>query len=64
MPFTYAAFSKERELAPGQISYGEMKHLYRYDSINRDTQVFGVVGDPIAQSSARWCTTPRIARKR
>jgi 3-dehydroquinate dehydratase/shikimate dehydrogenase len=49
-PFTYASFSKERELAPGQISYGEMKHLYRYDSINRDTQVFGVVGDPIAQS--------------
>jgi 3-dehydroquinate dehydratase / shikimate dehydrogenase len=49
-PFTYASFSKERELAPGQISFGEMKHLYRYDGINRDTQVFGVVGDPIAQS--------------
>ena len=49
-PFTYASFSNERELAPGQISFGEMKHLYRYDSINRETQVFGVIGDPIAQS--------------
>lgn len=49
-PFTYASFSKERELAPGQIVFGEMKHLYRYDEINADTQVFGVLGDPIAQS--------------
>jgi len=49
-PFTYASFSKERELAPGQISFPEMKHLYRYESIDAQTQVFGVIGDPIAQS--------------
>ncbi|MFQ5732683.1 MAG: shikimate dehydrogenase [Planctomycetaceae bacterium] len=49
-PFTYASFSKERELAPGQIAFSEMRHLYRYDAINAQTQVFGVLGDPIAQS--------------
>ena len=49
-PFTYASFSKERELAPGQIVFGEMQHLYRFDEINSETQVFGVLGDPIAQS--------------
>ncbi len=49
-PFTYASFSKERELAPGQISFPEMKSLYRFDEINTDTLVYGVIGDPIVQS--------------
>lgn len=49
-PFTYASFSSERELAPGQIPFGEMKHLYRFDKIDEETEVYGVMGDPIAQS--------------
>lgn len=49
-PFSYATFSRERELAPGQISFDEMKKLYRYDDINAETQVFAVAGDPIAHS--------------
>ncbi len=49
-PFTYATFSSDRVLAPGQLSFDEMKNLYRFDQINAETQVFGVLGDPIAQS--------------
>jgi len=49
-PFTYASFSSERELAPGQISFREMLELYRHDQIGVETRVFGVLGDPIAQS--------------
>ncbi len=49
-PFTYAGFSNERELAPGQFSYDEMKNVYRFDDINSETKVFGVLGDPIAHS--------------
>lgn len=49
-PFTYATFSKERVMAPGQLSFEEMKKLYRYDKINKETAVFGVLGDPIAHS--------------
>ncbi|MAG92343.1 MAG: shikimate dehydrogenase [Planctomycetaceae bacterium] len=49
-PFTYATFSRERELAPGQLSFEEMHDTYRYDSIKPTTQVFGVLGDPIAHS--------------
>ena len=49
-PFTYATFSKERELGPGQLSFEEMRLIYRYDEINADTQVYGVLGDPIAHS--------------
>lgn len=49
-PFTYAAFNKERGIAPGLPSYGEMKRLYFYDRINANTKVFGVLGDPVAHS--------------
>ncbi len=49
-PLTYATFSKDRELAPGQLSFEEMKHLYRFDQINAETQVFGVLGDPLSHS--------------
>jgi len=49
-PFTYASFSSERELAPGQIAFDEMQDVYRYEDINAQTRVLGVIGDPIAQS--------------
>lgn len=49
-PFSYGAFSPDREVAPGQLSFQDMKDLYNYDSINADTQLFGVIGDPIGHS--------------
>lgn len=49
-PFTYATFSRERELAPGQLSFSEMTRIYRYDEIGPETPVYGVIGDPIAHS--------------
>jgi 3-dehydroquinate dehydratase/shikimate dehydrogenase len=49
-PFTYATFSKDRELAPGQLSFLEMKNIYRYDAINAQTEVFAVLGDPVSHS--------------
>jgi 3-dehydroquinate dehydratase/shikimate dehydrogenase len=36
--------------APGQVSLHEMKHLYRAHTLNRQTHVFGVIGDPVAHS--------------
>jgi len=49
-PFTYATFSSERTLAPGQLSFAEMTETYRFDRIGKDTRVFGVLGDPVAHS--------------
>ncbi len=49
-PFTYSTFSSERELAPGQLSFADMKNLYHYDKIDSETKVFAVLGDPIAHS--------------
>lgn len=49
-PFTYAAFNKERGIAPGIPSFDDMTRIYRYEKINPDTKVYGVIGDPVAHS--------------
>ncbi len=54
-PITYATFHHERALAPGQLSYAQMTEVYHYDEINAQTDVYGIIGDPIAQ-----CVTPMI----
>ncbi len=49
-PFTYAAFNKERNIAPGLPSFEELKNVYHYDRIAPDTELFGLIGDPVAHS--------------
>lgn len=49
-PFTYAAPSKERAVAPGQLTFQELRKIYRYESINAVTEVYGVVADPVGHS--------------
>jgi 3-dehydroquinate dehydratase/shikimate dehydrogenase len=49
-PFSYATFHAERMLAPGQLTYQQMKEIYHYEDINADTEIFGVIADPVAHS--------------
>jgi 3-dehydroquinate dehydratase/shikimate dehydrogenase len=49
-PFTYAAFNKERGIAPGIPAFEELKKVYFYDQINADTAIYAVIGDPVAHS--------------
>ena len=49
-PHTYATFHHERAMAPGQLSFEQMTQIYRYDQINAQTEVYGVVADPIGHS--------------
>jgi 3-dehydroquinate dehydratase/shikimate dehydrogenase len=49
-PFAYAAFNKERGIAPGMLSLDEMQSLYRYPQISPGTTIYGVVGDPVGHS--------------
>jgi 3-dehydroquinate dehydratase/shikimate dehydrogenase len=49
-PFTYAGFNPERVFAAGMMQYGTMRHDYGYESIDANTEVYGVIGDPIEQS--------------
>ena len=49
-PFTYAAFNKERGIAPGLLSFDELRHIYQYDHVSPTTAVYGVIGDPVGHS--------------
>ncbi len=49
-PFTYATFSLDKTIAPGQLNWKEMNDLYRYEEIDTDTELFGVIADPVAHS--------------
>jgi 3-dehydroquinate dehydratase / shikimate dehydrogenase len=49
-PWIYSAFNKERNLAPGIPSFDEFRTTYPVRSINKDTQFFGVIGDPVSHS--------------
>jgi 3-dehydroquinate dehydratase/shikimate dehydrogenase len=46
--FAYAPI--ENATAPGQTSLEELKNTYGADRINRQTEVYGVIGDPVAHS--------------
>lgn len=47
---TYAAADEETATAPGQISFRELREVYRLEQIDHETQIFGLVGLPVAHS--------------
>ncbi|MCU0707412.1 MAG: type I 3-dehydroquinate dehydratase, partial [Pirellula sp.] len=49
-PFTFCVYNLDRRVAPGQLSFHDMKNTYRVDTIGPNTRLFGVVADPIAHS--------------
>lgn len=50
MPYTYATFSEDRMIAPGILVYKDLLNLYHYEQTNQDTEVFGIIGNPIGHS--------------
>lgn len=47
---SFAALERGLGSADGQLTIREMKTLYRWDRIDADTAVYGVIGDPINHS--------------
>ena len=47
---TYASVDDESATAPGQLTIEQLKKLYRWASINSDTELYGVIGSPVAHS--------------
>src|SRR5271165_631451 len=48
--FTFASAGIGQETAPGQITAQELRNVYRIETVDAATRVYGVVGDPIAHS--------------
>jgi 3-dehydroquinate dehydratase/shikimate dehydrogenase len=47
---TFACLSREEATAPGQVPVERMKKLYRWDQINDQTELYGIVGSPVSHS--------------
>jgi 3-dehydroquinate dehydratase/shikimate dehydrogenase len=48
--FTFGSVSPGEETAPGQITAQELRGIYRIESLDAATRVYGVAGDPVAHS--------------
>jgi 3-dehydroquinate dehydratase/shikimate dehydrogenase len=49
-PWIYAAFNKERGIAPGLPSLDDFRTTFPVKSITPETKVFGLLGDPVSHS--------------
>lgn len=47
---TFASVRDDARTAPGQATIADMKEIYRWDDVNPETSVYGVVGSPIRHS--------------
>ena len=47
---TFASLDDDAQTAPGQVSVAKMKQMYRWDGIDKDTEIFGVIGNPVGHS--------------
>jgi len=47
---TFASLDEASGTAPGQVTLDAFKGLYHHDSMDRDTELFGVIADPVGHS--------------
>lgn len=47
---TYGSLDEDSATAPGQVTARELREVYRIDSIDRETEIMGVIGHPVAHS--------------
>jgi 3-dehydroquinate dehydratase/shikimate dehydrogenase len=47
---TFASIDEKTATAPGQPTVSQLKNVYRWDSINAQTGLYGVIGSPVAHS--------------
>jgi len=64
---TFASVNDKTATALGQLAIERFKELYRYDDINPDTELYGVIADPVAHSASpavhNACFTDRQVNK-
>jgi 3-dehydroquinate dehydratase/shikimate dehydrogenase len=49
---TYGAIARGRESAPGQMTCEELRDLYRVHRLARETQITGIIGQPVSHSAS------------
>jgi 3-dehydroquinate dehydratase/shikimate dehydrogenase len=47
---TFASLEKGKESAPGQLTVNELSKTYHFNEINRETRLYGIIGNPVSHS--------------
>ncbi len=47
---TFASLEKGKESAPGQLTVDELSRTYNFKNINKDTKLYGIIGNPVSHS--------------
>lgn len=61
---TFASVDDQSATAPGQLTIEQFKKLYRYDDIKSDTELFGVIAEPVGHSLSPAIHNACFAEKR
>ena len=62
VPITYGALSEGERTAPGQISAADLNEVYRVKELDHETEVYGVIGDPVSQSMSPFIHNHAFSR--
>jgi len=47
---TFASPEKGKESAPGQLTANELSKIYHFNGINKETKLYGIIGNPVSHS--------------
>lgn len=61
--FVYGSVSSDTHAAPGQITLAELTQCYRVSVLNQATQIYALLGDPVAQSPGHFFHNQVFAEK-
>ncbi len=59
---TYGSLDEDSASAPGQVTARDVREVYRIDSIDRETQIMGVIGRPVAHSISPYIHNAAFAQ--
>lgn len=59
---TYGSLDDESATAPGQLTARELREVYRIDHIDRQTEITGLIGQPVAHSISPHLHNAAFAR--
>ena len=47
---TFASLERGKESAPGQLTVDELTGIYHFKNINKETKLYGIIGNPVSHS--------------
>lgn len=59
---SFLTFTSEDVVAPGQFSPKGLKELYRADKVDEETEIFGIVGNPVLHTSSPKIHNPAFLK--